>query len=86
MKESLLKAYQNAMDNVDRWFTCVMRDENQRNKRDDAVECIYCIGIAKMLARILQKDYGINTQKDRENMKKIKDYLKYDFLDELGKA
>lgn len=80
MYENIFKAYENAKEDVDRWYMNVMRDSIPENKKNDAIECIFCIGKAVELSLILQHDFGEDTKKERENLKKIKDYLQFEFL------
>lgn len=79
-KENILKAYDNVKQDVDRWFSNAVRDLIPANKKNDAIECIYCIGKAVMLSLILEHDFGEDTRKEREALKKIKDYLQFEFL------
>lgn len=84
MKENILKSYENAKQEIDNWFwMATVRDKIARNKKDDAIECIFQIGKAYMLAQILQTDFGEDTKPDREHMKQTKDYLQYDFFESL---
>ena len=80
MYENIFKAYENAKEDVDRWYMNAMRDSIAENKKNDAIECIFCIGKAVELSLILQHDFGEDTKEERENLKKIKDYLKFDFF------
>ena len=83
MVEHIFKAYENAKHDIDRWYRSVVRDQIFENKRNDAIECIYHIGKANTLALILQSDFGEDTKEEREALKKIKDYLQFEFLWEL---
>lgn len=80
MYENIFKAYENAKEDVDRWYMNAMRDSIAENKKNDAIECIFCIGKAVELSLILQHDFGEDTKEERESLKKIKDYLQFDFL------
>ena len=80
MHNNILKAYENAKQDVDRWYCNAVRDVIPRNKKDDAIECIYCIGKAVMLSLILETDFGEDTKEERESLKKLKDYLQFEFL------
>lgn len=80
IRENILKGYGNAKQDVDRWFENAMRDSIPENKKNDAIECIFCIGKAVELSLILEHDFGEDTKKERENLKKIKDYLHYEFI------
>lgn len=44
MVEHIFKAYENAKQDIDRWYRSVVRDQIFENKRNDAIECIYHIG------------------------------------------
>lgn len=79
-KDNILKSYENAKEDVDRWYMNAMRDSITENKKNDAIECIFCIGKAVMLSLILEHDFGEDTRKEREALKKIKDYLQFEFL------
>lgn len=57
MLENLLKSYQCAKDDIDRWYRKVCRDKEEYQK-EDAIECIGCIGKAYMLAQILAYDFN----------------------------
>ena len=83
MVEHIFKAYENAKQDIDRWYRSVVRDQIFENKRNDAIECIYHIGKANTLALILQSDFGEDTKKERDSMRKIKDYLQYEVLKKL---
>lgn len=82
MKDNILKAYENAKYDVDRWYSNAVMDSIPENKKNDTIECIFCIGKAVELSLILEHDFGEDTKKERENLKKIKDYLQFEFLDE----
>lgn len=84
MKEKILKSYEHERQEIDRWFSMAVKDKITRNKKDDAIECIYHSGKAHMLAQILLWGFEENIQEDMENMKKIKDYLKFDFFGRIG--
>lgn len=43
MKEKILKSYESAKQEIDRWFSMAVRDKIMRNKKDDAIECIFQI-------------------------------------------
>ena len=83
MVEHIFKAYEYAKQDIDRWYRSVARDRIFENKRNDAIECIYHIGKANTLALILQSDFGEDTKKERDSMRKIKDYLQYEVLEKL---
>lgn len=84
MKENILKAYENAKQEIDNWFRlATVIDKNPQFKKDDAIECIFQIGKAYMLAQILQTNFGEDTKPDREHMKQVKDYLQFDFFESL---
>lgn len=83
MVEHIFKAYENAKQDIDRWYRNVVRDQIPENKRNDAIECIYYIGKANTLALILQSDFGEDTKEELENMRKIKDYLQYEVLEKF---
>ena len=83
MVEHIFKAYENAKQDIDRWYRNVVRDQIPENKRNDAIECIYYIGKANTLALILQSDFGEDTKEERESMRKIKDYLQYEVLENM---
>lgn len=80
MREKILKAYDNAKQDIDRWFFNAARDKIAVNKKNDALECIFCIGKAIMLSLILEREFGEDTSKERHNMKKIKSYIQFDML------
>ena len=80
-KECILKAYENTKQDVDRWYLSAISTSFTENKKNDAIECIFCIGKAVELSLILEHDFGEDTKKERENLKKIKDYLQFEFLD-----
>lgn len=80
MREKILKAYDNAKQDIDRWFANAARDKMVENKKNDALECIFCIGKAVMLALILEQDYSEDTKAERETMKQLKDYLQFEML------
>lgn len=83
MKEDILKAYEVAKQEINRWFCNAAKDKMIRNKKDDAIECIFWIGKAYMLTQILETDFGEDTKADRKHMSQIKDYLQFDFLESL---
>ena len=83
MYEDLLKTYECEKQEIDRWFTNSSRDRITENKRNDAIECIFHIGKAYMLALILDQDFGEDTKEEREHMQKVKDYLQFDVLEKL---
>lgn len=80
MREKIIKAYDNAKHDIDRWFANAARDQIARNKQDDVIECIFCIGKATMLSLILEHDFGEDTKKERDNMKQLKSYLQFEML------
>ena len=84
MKENILKAYKNEKEKIDIWFRMAVSNNNTRINKDDAVECIFHIGKAYMLAQILRVDFGEDTKKELEYMKQIKNYLQYDFFGKFG--
>jgi len=79
MLENLLKSYQCAKDDIDRWYRKVCRDKEEYQK-EDAIECIGCIGKAYMLAQILAYDFNADIKKECMYMTQLKDYLKFDVL------
>lgn len=83
MCESIRKSYEYAKQEIDRWYTNTCRDRILENKKNDAVECIYCIGKAVMLSLILENDFGEDTKEEREYMKQIKSYLQFNLLENL---
>ena len=83
MREKIIKAYDNAKYDIDRWFDNAARDQIARNRQDDVIECIFCIGKAVMLSLILDRNFGMDTKEEREYMKRIKDYLQFDVLENL---
>lgn len=83
MREKILRAYDNAKQDIDRWFANAARDQIARNRQDDVIECIFCIGKAVMLSLILDRNFGMDTKEEREYMKRIKDYLQFDVLENL---
>ena len=86
MYKNIMKAYKNGKDDIDRYFRTVMNDSIMENKKNDAIECIYHIGKTIMLSLILSADFGEDTIKEREAMKKIKNYLQFDVLGKLEAA
>lgn len=86
MQESIRKSYEYAKQEIDRWYANTCRDHILENKKNDAIECIYCIGKAVILSLILENDFGENTKKERRHMKMIKDYLQFDLLENLEVA
>lgn len=74
-KEEILKAYENAKQDIDRWFLLYCFDAIRVCKTEDIAECIYCIGKAVMLALILENNFGEDTKEERRSMMKIKSYL-----------
>ena len=80
IKERALKTWKAAKDNVDFWFLHTMRDTIPENKYNDAVECIYYIGRAMLIAEILEIDFLENTKSERDSLVKIKRYLQYEFI------
>lgn len=83
MHETIRKSYECAKQEIDRWYTNTCRDRILENKKNDAIECIYCIGKAVMLSLILENDFGEDTKEEREHMKLVKDYLQFDLLENL---
>lgn len=83
MYKNIMKAYKNGKDDIDRYFRAVMNDSIMENKKNDAIECIYYIGKTFILSLILSADFGEDTSKEREAMKKIKNYLQFDVLGKL---
>ena len=83
MKENILKAYKNEKDKIDIWFRMAVRNNDKRNRKTDAMECVFHIGKAFMLAQILRVDFGEDTKEESKHMKQIKDYLQRDFLESL---
>lgn len=86
MHESIRKSYEYAKQEIDKWYTNTCRDRILENKKNDAIECIYCIGKAIMLSLILENDFGEDTKEEREHMKKVKDYLQFNLLENLEAA
>lgn len=80
MREKIIKAYDNAKHDIDLWFANAARDQIARNKQDDVIECIFCIGKATMLSLILEHDFGEDIKKERDNMKQLKSYLQLEML------
>ena len=86
MHETIRRSYEHAKQDIDRWYTNTCRDHILENKKNDAIECIFCIGKAVMLSLILERDFGEDTKEEREYMKQIKDYLQFDLLEKLEVA
>ena len=80
MREKIIKAYDNAKNDIDLWFANAARYQIARNRQDDVIECIFCIGKATMLSLILEHDFGEDTKAERENMKQLKSYLQLEML------
>lgn len=53
------------------------------SKRNDIIECIYCIGKAFAIARILELSFGEDLKEERLHMEKIRSYLQFDLLESL---
>ena len=83
-KERALKTWKAAKGNVDFWFLHTMRDTIPENKYNDAVECIYYIGRAMVVAEILEIDFLENTKIERNALENIKRYLQREFIYKLG--
>ena len=83
MHEDILKSYEYQKQEIDRWFSNSSRDKITENKRNDAIECIFHIGKAYMLALILEKDFEEDTKEERLHVEKIKDYLQFEVLENL---
>ena len=83
MREKIIKAYDNAKHDIDRWFANAARDQIARNRQDDVIECIFCIGKAVMLSLTLEHDFGEDTKAERENMKQLKSYLQSEMLGDM---
>lgn len=79
MLEKLLKSYQCAKDDIDRWYRKVCRDKEEY-KKEDAIECIGCIGKAYVLAQILTYNFNTDIKKECMYMVQLKDYLIFDVL------
>lgn len=79
MREKLLKSYECAKDDIDRWYRKVCRDKEEY-KKEDAIECIGCIGKASVLAQILECNFDVNVCLEYVYMEKIKNYLKLEIL------
>lgn len=86
MYDKILKSYEVAKHSIDSWFGMSARDQIMENKKNDAIQCIYCIGRAFMLASILESDFGENLKKEKLHLMQIKDYLQFDFLNGLEVA
>lgn len=78
--EKLLKIYECAKADIDRWYRKVCLDKEEY-KKEDAIGCIGCIGTAYILAQILIKDFHINVKEECINMERLIDYLKFDILE-----
>lgn len=84
MYENILTSYEVQKQELDTLFImATVTDTLVENKRNDAIECIFKLGKLTMLALILQIDFKNNKLDELEAMKKIKDYLQYDFLENL---
>lgn len=83
MYNKFLKSYEITKHNIDSWFGMAVRDQSKEKKRNNAIQCIYCIGRAFMLASILENDFGENLKKEKLYMMQIKDYLQFEFLNGL---
>lgn len=83
MHEAMRKSYECAKQDIDRWYTNTCRDQILENKRNDAIECIYCIGKAFAIARILEVDFGEDLKEERLHMEQIKNYLQFDLLESI---
>ena len=68
MYHNILKAYEHAKDEVERWYDLVTKyDKHDEFKKDDSIEAVYWIGRAVMLNMILEKDFGISDMKEERN-------------------
>ena len=79
MREKLLKSFECAKDDIDRWYRKVCRSKAEC-KMENAIECIGCIGKALVLAQILEYDFNSDVKTERICMEQIKKYLKSDVL------
>lgn len=79
MREKLLKSYECAKDDIDRWYRKVCRDKEE-HKEEDTIECIGCIGKALELAKILEYDFDVDVRSECVYMKQIRNYLKSEIL------
>lgn len=76
MHESIRKSYEFLKKEVDLYYVNACR----RQAVEDIAECIYYIGEAAALARILEVNYGEDLKEDKRSLDRIKSYLKYDVL------
>ncbi len=72
MHKAIRKSYEFKKREVDIYYANVRKTEAV----EDAVECIYCVGEADSLARILEVEYGEDLEKERKYLRQMKNCLK----------
>jgi len=72
MYETIRKSFEFKKREVDLYYAGFRKTETV----EAAIECIYCIGEAASLARILEVDYGEDLKKERKYLDQMKNYLK----------
>ncbi len=76
MYESIRKSYDFLKKEVDMHYANACRTQLV----EDIAECIFYIGGADALARVLEVNYGEDLKEDRKSIRRIKNYLKNDTL------
>lgn len=72
MYEKIRRSFEFKIREVDMYYAGLCKIEAV----ESAVECIYCIGEAASLARILEVDYGEDLKKEKRHLNQIKNLLK----------
>lgn len=61
---------------IDMWYVNFCKTQSA----EDIAECIYSIGQASALARILEVDFEEDLREEKKHLKQLKNYLQYDVL------
>ncbi len=72
MHEAIRKNFEFKKQEVDMYYASLCKTETV----ESAVECIYCIGEAASLVRILEVDYGEDLKQEKRHLNQIKNRLK----------
>lgn len=77
MYNEIVKSYENAKSDVDRWYNLAVNcDKNPNHIKADTIEAIYWIGRAVMLALLLEKEWGqAQIKEERRELEEKKSFL-----------
>ena len=77
MHEAIRKSYEFLKKEINTLYASFCKTEHI----EDIVECIYNIGRASSLVRILEVEFKEDLREEKKRLEQLKNYLQYDVLD-----